>query len=201
MAMPLAIPSSIIFNKSLQEGELPSEWTPQVEWKVGDITPIFKKGKKNVPNNYRPVSLTSVPGKIMESLVRDAIVKHMKENGLFPEHQHGFLPGRSTTTQLLECHLEDWTKWLDNNIPNPQEMGFTVVTVAKRIGRKHPKEVVQAFMELWLACGYGVPEQIMVDNGGEFTAEEIMEFTSRMDIKVNSTAGHSPMVSVNVTML
>ncbi|XP_035684716.1 uncharacterized protein LOC118421507 [Branchiostoma floridae] len=69
---------------------------------------------------------------------------------------------------------------------------YSRLTVAKRIGRKHPKEVVEAFMELWMACGYGVPEQIMVDNGGEFTAEEILEFSSRLNIQVNTTAGHSP---------
>ncbi|XP_019632664.1 PREDICTED: uncharacterized protein LOC109476223 [Branchiostoma belcheri] len=95
---------------SLQEGNLPSDW------KVGDITPIFKKGSKRLPGNYRPVSLTSVAGKIMEGMIRDDIVNHMRSNNLFTEHQHGFLPGRSTTTQLLEC-LEDWTKWLDNDMP------------------------------------------------------------------------------------
>ncbi|KAI8493802.1 hypothetical protein Bbelb_281490 [Branchiostoma belcheri] len=110
MAEVLATPLQIIFTKSLEEGKLPREW------KIGHITPIFKKGSKKSPSNYRPVSLTSVTGKVLEGIVRDRIVDHMKSNELFTKHQHGFLPGRSTVTQILEC-LEDWTESLDGGEP------------------------------------------------------------------------------------
>ncbi|KAI8505108.1 hypothetical protein Bbelb_172170 [Branchiostoma belcheri] len=110
MAEVLATPLQIIFTKSLEEGKLPREW------KIGHITPIFKKGSKKSPSNYRPVSLTSVTGKVLEGIVRDQIVDHMKSNELFTKHQHGFLPGRSTVTQILEC-LEDWTESLDGGEP------------------------------------------------------------------------------------
>jgi hypothetical protein len=66
----LALPVSIIFRKSLSEGRIPDDW------RTANVTPIFKKGSKLSPNNYRPVSLTSVLCKVMEALVRERIMAH-----------------------------------------------------------------------------------------------------------------------------
>ena len=66
----------------------------------------------NKPQNYRPVSLTSIICKTLESLVRDHIIEHMKLNNLFSEKQFGFISGRSTTLQLLHV-LNIWTDILD----------------------------------------------------------------------------------------
>ena len=86
LAAQLALPLSILFQKSLREGIVPTEWLNAC------ITAIHKKGDKSVPGNYRPISITSIICKIMESLVRDKLVEHMERNNLFSTFQHGFVP-------------------------------------------------------------------------------------------------------------
>ncbi|XP_071959921.1 uncharacterized protein [Antedon mediterranea] len=89
-------PLSKMFSNSLKEGIVPRNW------KEAHIVPILKKGSRVEVNNYRPVSLTAVCCKVMESIVRDSLIKHFVNNNLLSEHRHGFRSGRSTTTQLLE---------------------------------------------------------------------------------------------------
>ena len=106
-ANELATPLSIIFNKSMEEGILPDEF------KSTNITPIFKKGRKNIAANYRPINLASVPGKIMEQVIKDRIMAHLHENNIIFDSQHGFMPRRSCTTNLID-YLNVVTKTLDD---------------------------------------------------------------------------------------
>ena len=106
----LALPLEILYNTSIEQGKLPSEW------KSANVTPLHKKGSRKKIQNYRPISLTCVLCKVLESLIRDKIVAYMDENELWYEDQHGFLKGRSCMTQLLQV-LEDWTRSMDNGTP------------------------------------------------------------------------------------
>ena len=103
----LSYPLSIIFRKSVDHGVLPDEW------KCANITALFKKGDKKFAGNYRPISLTSVVCKVLESIIRGNIVEHMKSNKLFSDKQFGFISGRSTVLQLIQV-IDDWTEKLDN---------------------------------------------------------------------------------------
>ena len=104
----VAKPLSKIFNKSLQEGTVPQDW------KLATVCPIFKKGDRSDPGNYRPVSLTSVPCKVLESVIRDELSSYLEKKGFYnrPNCQHGFVKGRSTLTNLPET-LESWTNLLE----------------------------------------------------------------------------------------
>ena len=93
----LALPLSLIFCKSFADGQVPRCW------KLANITPIFKKGAKTKAENYRPISLTAVPCKLMERLFRNAMLDHLIQQKLLDPNQHGFSPGKSCVTNLLEA--------------------------------------------------------------------------------------------------
>ncbi|PKU36969.1 rna-directed dna polymerase from mobile element jockey- hypothetical protein [Limosa lapponica baueri] len=85
---------SIILERSWRTGEVPEDW------RKANVIPVFKKGKKVDPGNYRPVSLTSIPGKTMEWLVPGIISKHLEEKKALRSSQHGFTKGNSCLTNL-----------------------------------------------------------------------------------------------------
>ncbi|XP_075345906.1 uncharacterized protein LOC142403538 [Mycteria americana] len=98
LADVLTKPLSIIYQQSWLTGEVPADW------RLANVTPIFKKGRKEDPGNYRPVSLTSVPGKLMEQIILSAITRHVENNQGIKPSQHGFRKGRSCLTNLISFY-------------------------------------------------------------------------------------------------
>ena len=72
------------------------------DWREANIKALYKKGSKSASQNYRPVSLTSVICKLMESIIKDEIIKLFNISKLKNGSQHGFTKGRSCLTNLLE---------------------------------------------------------------------------------------------------
>ena len=107
---PLSGPLAALFQKSLDQGVLPEAWT------TAAVVPIHKKGNKQNPSNYRPISLTSIPCKILESLIRDELMEFLTVTDQLSKHQHGFRPRRSCSSQLLEV-IEDWSKTIEHGDP------------------------------------------------------------------------------------
>jgi hypothetical protein len=106
LSATLCIPLAIIFTTCMEEGSVPPDW------KLANVTPIFKKGSKGDPANYRPVSLTSVCCKVTESIISDSIVEHLTRHRLIRSSQDGFVNARSTQTNLLE-YMEKLTRLVD----------------------------------------------------------------------------------------
>lgn len=98
----------IIFQSSLQTGRVPDDW------RQANVSPIFKKGERYNPANYRPVSLTCVCSKLMEHIVTKHLVNHLEGNNILYDLQHGFRSKRSTETQLL-AFVQDILQNLRNN--------------------------------------------------------------------------------------
>ena len=85
-----------MWDRSLNTGLIPPDL------KLQYITPIFKKGNRTEAVNYRPVSLTSHLIKVFERVVRKHLVKHLENNIILPDSQHGFRKNKSCLTKLVD---------------------------------------------------------------------------------------------------
>ena len=99
----ISTPLAELFNLSLEEGIFPSGWKEANS----------KKGSRNKPENYRPVSFTSVVCKLLETLIRENMMEFLVKHKLINTSQHRFLKARSCLTNIL-CYFEEITKWVND---------------------------------------------------------------------------------------
>ena len=92
----VVLPLGIIFGNILSTGTYPDIW------KLANLTPIFKKGDKQLIANYRLISLLPLCGKIFEKIIFTNLYKHLTTHHLITKIQPGFRPGDSTTNQLID---------------------------------------------------------------------------------------------------
>ena len=96
----LVVPLIMLCKLSFGQGVFPKVW------KRANIVPIHKKGSKSSPLNYRSVSLLPMFGKVVERVVCDALYAHVKP--VLSDKQHGFMPGRSCSSNLLTMLNTAW---------------------------------------------------------------------------------------------
>ena len=97
---------SLIFNRSFIYGKIPGDW------KSANVAAVFKKSSKGDKINYRPLSLISIMGKLLESIIRGQVGKFLDENKLIYSTQHGFTKGKSCLTNLTEF-IDTIFEWYD----------------------------------------------------------------------------------------
>ena len=91
-------PLTILFNRCLNEGIFPNIW------KIAHVTPLHKKEPENLCNNYRPISLLSCVGKVLERCVHSRVLDYLKVNNIITQSQSGFMPGDSKVNQLTSIY-------------------------------------------------------------------------------------------------
>jgi hypothetical protein len=97
-APAIAEPLSNLFNLSLLNHKVPTAW------KRANVVPIHKKNSRNIVDNYRPISLLSCVGKLMERIIFKHLFNHVRDNKILSEFQSGFVPGDSTVNQLVQLY-------------------------------------------------------------------------------------------------
>ena len=107
-AQELAPGLTMFYQLSLDQGKLP------IDWQTANVSPVFKKGNRSSPANYRPISLTSVSCKILEHVIHSNIMSHFKAHDILTDSQHGFRKHRSCDTQLITT-VNNLTKGLDKS--------------------------------------------------------------------------------------
>ena len=137
---PISIILARLFNYSLYVKQVPSLW------KKANVLPLHKKGLKSDISNYRPISILSCVSKMFERIVFKYIYNHLRANFVLSNFQSGFLPGRSTTTQLLEV-FNCFSKAIDSN----KEVRVVFLDISKAFDKVWHKGLLHKMKK----CGIG----------------------------------------------
>ena len=108
MSYELAPSLTLIFRPSIHQSNLPSDW------KTAMVTPLFKKGSRSNPTNYRPISLTSICCKLLEHIIYSNIMSHLHLYNILSSVQFGFREKHSAELQLL-CTIHDFALNLNHS--------------------------------------------------------------------------------------
>jgi hypothetical protein len=167
---------TFIFNQSLLHGELPEDWL------VANIFALHKKGPKDLPDNYRPISLTSICSKILEHIVHSSICRFLESNSILSPRQHGFRSKHSCETQLILA-IDDWAQALDSgfrtdiaifdfskafdSVPHRRLLykiesygirGTTLGWIKAFLSKRNQRVVINGSLSKWLPVTSGVPQ-------------------------------------------
>lgn len=158
-----------IFQQSLNESKIP------LDWKKANIVPIFKKGDRTKPSNYRPVSLTAVVSKMLEHIVVAQIMDHLDRYNILHENQHGFRSRRSCESQLL-LTTDDITKSINQG--HQVDMGILDFAKAfdkvshRRLSRKMAYYGIRGSTLKWvIEFLQGQNQQVVIDGETSEPAE------------------------------
>ncbi len=165
-AAELAGPLQKLFNCSIAQSVFPNIW------KYANVLPLHKKNSKDNVNNYRPISLLSCVSKVFERIVFKHIYNHLRDNFVLSQHQSGFLPGRSTITQLLEVY-NSFCQALDNG----KEIRVIFLDISKAFDRVWHKGLLHKLKKCgiggqllaWFSSYLRDRQQRVVINGNEST--------------------------------
>ena len=111
---------AVLFQKSLDSGQIPKDWTD------ANVAPVFKKGDRHMAENYRPVCLTCVLSKTLEHIVCRHLHSFFEENGVLTNVNHGFRSGFSCETQLTVT-----TDELARNVENGTQTDVAILDFSK----------------------------------------------------------------------
>ena len=137
-----------LFQQSIDMGEIPKEWS------LANICPLFKKGDRSLACNYRLVSLTCVPCKLLEHIVCSNIMAHLDEHKFLSDKQHAFRKMHSCETQLVTV-INDWAKILDNG-----EQVDTFILDFEKVFDTPPQELLKCKL-----YGYGIGGKTLFQGG------------------------------------
>ncbi len=102
---------TLIFNQAITLSSLPDEW------KMAKVVPLYKSGQRNIPGNYRPISVLPAISNIMERILNEQLYNYLTKSELLSDFQFGFRKFHSTATALLDC-TNEWYMNLDRKMFN-----------------------------------------------------------------------------------